>query len=84
MKIYLTYTQDDPLSALDSHVGRQVLEDAILRRLVKRNRTVVMVTHYLQALTHAQQVGLKNYVLVNQMRVKNKISPYILSFCFIA
>ncbi|GFN95555.1 canalicular multispecific organic anion transporter 1 [Plakobranchus ocellatus] len=47
---------DDPLSALDSHVGRQVLEEAILRRLVKRNRTVVMVTHYLQALTYAQQV----------------------------
>ncbi|XP_035824447.1 ATP-binding cassette sub-family C member 9 isoform X2 [Aplysia californica] len=47
---------DDPLSALDSHVGRHVMEEAIMKRLVRRNRTVVLVTHHLQYLSHAHQV----------------------------
>ncbi|CAG5124367.1 unnamed protein product [Candidula unifasciata] len=51
-----TVLLDDPLSALDSHVGKHVMEEAILRRMVKRNRTVILVTHHVQYLTHAHQV----------------------------
>ncbi|BFZ18446.1 hypothetical protein BsWGS_21482 [Bradybaena similaris] len=51
-----TILLDDPLSALDSHVGKHVMEEAILRRMVKRNRTVILVTHHVQYLTHAHQV----------------------------
>ncbi|KAK6967355.1 ATP-binding cassette sub-family C member 9 [Biomphalaria glabrata] len=47
---------DDPFSALDSYVGRHVMEEAVLKRLVKRNKTVVMVTHHIQYLTYAHQV----------------------------
>ncbi|XP_076452886.1 ATP-binding cassette sub-family C member 9-like [Babylonia areolata] len=51
-----TVVMDDPLSALDSHTGRHILEEAILKRLVKRKRTVVLVTHHVQYLPHASQV----------------------------
>ncbi|KAH9525654.1 ATP-binding cassette sub- C member 8 [Bulinus truncatus] len=47
---------DDPFSALDSYVGRHVMEEAVLKRLVKRNKTVVLVTHHIQYLTYAHQV----------------------------
>ncbi|GFR90705.1 ATP-binding cassette transporter sub-family C member 9 [Elysia marginata] len=67
---------DDPVSALDSHVGKQVLEDAILRRLVKRNKTVVMVTHYLQALTHAHQVSLENVKKTTFQNSKMPVKAY--------
>ena len=56
--------QDDPLSALDAHVGRHVLEEAILKRLVKRKKTVVLVTHHVQYLPHASQVGHVGFIFV--------------------
>ena len=48
--------QDDPLSALDAHVGRHVMEEAVLKRMVKRKKTVIFVTHHVQYLPHASQV----------------------------
>lgn len=47
---------DDPLSALDAHVGQHVFEQAIMKMLVKRGRTVVLVTHQLQYLPKADNV----------------------------
>ncbi|KAK7499154.1 hypothetical protein BaRGS_00009701 [Batillaria attramentaria] len=47
---------DDPLASLDPHVGRQVFEEAIMKRMVRRKKTVVMVTHHVQYLSHAGQV----------------------------
>ena len=47
---------DDPLSALDAHVGRQVFEEAIMKMLVQRGRTVLLVTHQLQYLPRAHNV----------------------------
>ncbi|XP_028395271.1 ATP-binding cassette sub-family C member 9-like [Dendronephthya gigantea] len=47
---------DDPLSALDAHVGQHVFEQAIMNMLVKRGRTVVLVTHQLQYLPKADNV----------------------------
>ncbi|KAL8596886.1 hypothetical protein ACOMHN_065836 [Nucella lapillus] len=51
-----TVIMDDPLSALDTHTGRHVVEEAILKRLVKRKRTVILVTHHVQYLPFASQV----------------------------
>ncbi|XP_022105344.1 ATP-binding cassette sub-family C member 9-like [Acanthaster planci] len=47
---------DDPLSALDVHVGSQVFHKAIVGTLLKKKRTVVLVTHQLQYLHHAHKI----------------------------
>ena len=47
---------DDPLSALDAHVGQHVFEKAIMKMLVQRGHTVVLVTHQLQYLPQADNV----------------------------
>ncbi|XP_038067188.1 ATP-binding cassette sub-family C member 9-like [Patiria miniata] len=47
---------DDPLSALDVHVGSHVFRKAIVGNLLKKKRTVVLVTHQLQYLHHAHKI----------------------------
>ncbi|AYU81342.1 pentamidine resistance protein 1 [Leishmania donovani] len=48
------YLLDDPLSALDAHVGRRVMDEVVLRALSGKTR--VLATHQLQVLPHADQV----------------------------
>ncbi|KAG2498469.1 hypothetical protein HYH03_003722 [Edaphochlamys debaryana] len=48
------YLLDDPLSAVDSHVGRALFEQVI--RGVLRDKTVLLVTNALQYLPHADNV----------------------------
>ncbi|TPP41473.1 ABC transporter family protein [Leishmania donovani] len=48
------YLLDDPLSALDAHVGRRVMDEVVLRALAGKTR--VLATHQLQVLPHADQV----------------------------
>ncbi|CAH1249787.1 ABCC8 [Branchiostoma lanceolatum] len=47
---------DDPLSALDAHVGSHLFDQGIMGQLVKDCRTVVLVTHKLQYLEHAHLI----------------------------
>lgn len=47
---------DDPLSALDTHVGVHVFEQGIRSLLLRRHRTVVLVTHKQDLLIHASKV----------------------------
>ncbi|CAH1801693.1 unnamed protein product [Owenia fusiformis] len=47
---------DDPLSALDVHVGQTILEEGILKFLLKHRRTVVLVTHQLQYISQADKI----------------------------
>eukprot|EP00667_Euglena_gracilis_P000239 EG_transcript_239 len=49
---------DDPLSALDAHVGEHVFREAVLGLLVGEGKTVLMATHQLQHLKAAHQVHL--------------------------
>lgn len=51
-----TVILDDPMSALDAHVGKHVFEDAIMKRLVRRKRSVILVTHQLQYVSHSNQL----------------------------
>ncbi|XP_071960141.1 ATP-binding cassette sub-family C member 9-like [Antedon mediterranea] len=52
---------DDPMSALDVHVGAHVFENGIKRWLIGSKRTVILVTHQLQYLPFADQIiVLKN------------------------
>ncbi|EPY19525.1 ABC transporter [Strigomonas culicis] len=48
------YLLDDPLSALDAHVGESVIEDCILGKL--RNKTRVLATHQLHVVPKADYV----------------------------
>ncbi|GIX77651.1 ATP-binding cassette sub-family C member 9 [Caerostris extrusa] len=49
---------DDPLSALDAHVGAYVFEHGIKTLLLRRQRTVILVTHKLEFLSSATKVIL--------------------------
>ncbi|KAK0060207.1 multidrug resistance-associated protein 4-like isoform X2 [Biomphalaria pfeifferi] len=48
------YLLDDPLSAVDTNVGRQIFESCILQLL--KDKTVVIVTHQLQYLKQADRI----------------------------
>lgn len=48
------YLLDDPLSAVDSQVGKQMFDECISGFL--RNKIVVLVTHQLQYLRHVNQI----------------------------
>ncbi len=54
--LYHSPLQDDPLSALDVHVGSHVFQKAIVGTLLRKKQTVVLVTHQLQYLHHAHKV----------------------------
>ncbi|XP_071815996.1 ATP-binding cassette sub-family C member 9-like isoform X3 [Apostichopus japonicus] len=47
---------DDPLSALDVHVGAHLFEEGIKGILLKENRTVILVTHQVQYLDQAEKI----------------------------
>ncbi|KAK4879110.1 hypothetical protein RN001_007256 [Aquatica leii] len=48
------YLLDDPLSAVDTHVGKQIFEDCI--RAFLKNKTVILVTHQLQYLKYVDHI----------------------------
>ncbi|XP_006155294.1 multidrug resistance-associated protein 9 isoform X1 [Tupaia chinensis] len=50
------YLLDDPLSAVDAHVGKQIFEECIKKML--RGKTIVLVTHQLQFLESCDEVIL--------------------------
>ncbi|XP_014275661.1 probable multidrug resistance-associated protein lethal(2)03659 [Halyomorpha halys] len=50
------YLLDDPLSAVDTHVGKHLFEDCIQGYL--KNKTVILITHQLQYLDSVDQIVL--------------------------
>ncbi|XP_045844082.1 ATP-binding cassette sub-family C member 11 isoform X3 [Meles meles] len=50
------YLLDDPLSAVDTHVGKHIFEECIKKTL--RGKTVILVTHQLQYLAFCDQIIL--------------------------
>nr|CAD98883.1 ABC protein [Phanerodontia chrysosporium] len=47
---------DDPLSAVDAHVGRALFNDAIIGALRNRGKTVILVTHALHFLSQCDYI----------------------------
>ena len=45
---------DDPLAAVDAHVGNHLFQECILKEMVGRGKTVVLVTNALQYLNHSK------------------------------
>lgn len=56
------YLLDDPLSAVDAHVGRHLFDSCIKSFL--RDKLVILVTHQLQYLPTADQVLLMNHGVI--------------------
>lgn len=50
------WLQDDPFSALDIHLSDHLMQEGILKFLQEDKRTLVLVTHKLQYLPHADWV----------------------------
>lgn len=50
------YILDDPLSAVDAHVGKALMLGCIKENLRDRNKAVVLVTHQLQFLQHSDKI----------------------------
>jgi ATP-binding cassette, subfamily C (CFTR/MRP), member 4 len=52
---------DDPLSAVDAHVGRHLFDDCITGFL--KDKAVLLVTHQLQYLTQSSEILILNNVI---------------------
>ncbi|XP_075705466.1 ATP-binding cassette sub-family C member 9-like isoform X2 [Rhinoderma darwinii] len=63
---------DDPFSALDIHLSDHLMQDGILKFLQEAKRTVVLVTHKLQYLTHADWiVAMKDGFVLREGTLKD-------------
>ncbi|XP_051165172.1 ATP-binding cassette subfamily C member 4-like [Leptopilina boulardi] len=79
------YLLDDPLSAVDSHVGKKIFENCICGFL--RNKTRILVTHQLQYLKDVDRIFILNNGIIqingtfNDLQASNldllKILPFI-------
>ncbi|CAO1316194.1 unnamed protein product [Diamesa serratosioi] len=66
------YLLDDPLSAVDTLVGKHIFEECIVKFL--KNKTVLLVTHQLQYLNKLEHVVLMNCGLIEAQGTFNEIS----------
>ncbi|KAM9754739.1 ATP-binding cassette sub-family C member 8 isoform 1-T1 [Menidia menidia] len=63
---------DDPFSALDIHLSDHLMQDGILKMLREEKRTVVLVTHKLQYLPHADWIiAMKDGTIQTEGTLKN-------------
>nr|CAB3219634.1 multidrug resistance-associated protein 5 [Phallusia mammillata] len=62
------YLLDDPLSAVDVHVGKHIFNEAILSQLKKNGKTVLLVTHQLQYLPKCDQVVLMEHGKIKEIK----------------
>ncbi|XP_043281302.1 ATP-binding cassette sub-family C member Sur isoform X2 [Venturia canescens] len=68
-----TLILDDPLSALDQQVGQQIFENGIQKLLLRRGRTVIMVTHRLDFLGAADHIIAMDCCGVREVGTKSTI-----------
>lgn len=70
------YLLDDPLSAVDAHVGQHLFENCI-QQLKNRGKCVVLVTNALQFLKQSCNIlVLKDGRIVEEGKTKLKICHY--------
>lgn len=58
--ILIVFVLDDPLSAVDAHVGKALLNTCILDTLKANQKAIVLVTHQLQYLPYADNILVLN------------------------
>ncbi|XP_077281722.1 sulfonylurea receptor [Temnothorax americanus] len=64
---------DNPLSALDQHVGQQIFDYGVKKLLLRDGRTVIMVTHKLELLSAAHQIIVMDGCRVRAVGTKSSI-----------
>ncbi|XP_018345324.1 PREDICTED: ATP-binding cassette sub-family C member Sur [Trachymyrmex septentrionalis] len=64
---------DNPLSALDQHVGQQIFDYGIKKFLLRNGRTVIMITHKLELLSAAHQIIVMDGCRVRAVGTKSSI-----------
>jgi ATP-binding cassette subfamily C (CFTR/MRP) protein 1 len=69
------YIFDDPLSALDAHVGKHVFQ-GVISQLVQEGKTVVLVTNQLQFVNHADKIVFLKHDKVSQEAWVHKQGSY--------
>lgn len=70
MRLLLScWSQDDPFSSLDIHLSDHLMMQGILKMLRGEKRTVVLVTHKLHYLPHADWVRLKNIIFLEDIEL---------------
>ncbi|XP_059490449.1 probable multidrug resistance-associated protein lethal(2)03659 [Neocloeon triangulifer] len=72
------YLLDDPLSAVDTHVGRHLFDDCITGFL--KSKAVLLITHQLQYLTHADQILILNNGVVEAQGTYQQLQESGLDF----
>lgn len=72
------YLLDDPLSAVDIHVGQQLFEDCISKFL--KSKVVILVTHQLQYLRRADQIIVLNEGVIQGKGTYDNLKSSGLSF----
>lgn len=74
------YLLDDPLSAVDTHVGKHLFDECIIEFL--KGKTVILVTHQLQYLQGVDQIILLHNV--SRKKHNDKLMTgivYMMPFC---
>ncbi|KAF5283713.1 hypothetical protein FQR65_LT13748 [Abscondita terminalis] len=72
------YLLDDPLSAVDSHVGRELFDNCIMGHL--KGKTVVLVTHQLQYLKDVNHIIILENGIVKAQGNYDELQKYGLDF----
>nr|XP_023023674.1 multidrug resistance-associated protein 4-like [Leptinotarsa decemlineata] len=72
------YLMDDPLSAVDSHVGKHLFEECIVEYL--KGKTRVLVTHQLQYLNKADLIIVINQGVIEAQGTLTELSKSGVNF----
>lgn len=68
---YDVYLLDDPLSAVDAHVGRHIFEKVMGPNGLLKNKTRILVTHGLTYTKLADEIIVLEGILWSQLEIKN-------------
>ncbi|KAG2138357.1 ABC protein [Suillus clintonianus] len=64
---------DDPLSAVDAHVGKSLFQDAIVGALRNRGITVILVTHAIHFLSQVDHIYIMNNGCITESGTYNEL-----------
>ena len=69
------YLLDDPLSAVDAHVGRHIFEECFKK--VLRRKTIILVTHDPEMASYADRIVtlIDGEIVSNQVNKKERTHP---------
>jgi ABC-type multidrug transport system fused ATPase/permease subunit len=70
------YLLDDPLSAVDSHVGKHIFDQVLSKDGILNGKTRIMVTHGVQWLPHVDYIVVMNHGTVSEAGTFEKLMDH--------